>query len=132
MVKRMCNRSSHAKGFTLIELLVVMAILMLLMTVAVPRYFKSIDRAKEATLKQDLAAVRESLDKFYGDQSRYPNSLEELVERQYLRAVPIDPLTDSASTWLIVPPTSNLPGSVYDLHSGATGTAMDGSAYAEW
>lgn len=110
----------------------VLAILMLLLTVAVPRYFNGVDRAKEAALKQDLAAVRESLDKFYGDQSRYPNSLEELVERKYLRVVPVDPLTDSASTWVIVPPAGNVPGTVYDLHSGAPGTAMDGTAYGEW
>jgi len=124
--------SLRFKGFTLVELLVVLAILMLLTTIAVPRYFSGVDRAKEAALKQDLSAVRESLDKFYGDQSRYPNSLDELVERKYLRAVPIDPLTDSASTWVITPPSGNLPGAVYDLHSGSPASASDGSAYADW
>jgi len=111
---------------------VVLAILVLLLSLAAPRYFKGVDRAKEAALKQDLAVAREALDKFYGDQSRYPNSLEELVERKYLRVVPVDPLTDSASTWVILPPASNVPGAVYDLHSGAPGTAMDGTPYAEW
>lgn len=120
------------KGFTLIELLVVLGILMLLLTVAVPKYFGGVDRAKESVLKQDLAVTREALDKFYGDQGRYPGSLEELVDQKYLRAVPVDPITDSKDTWLIVPPPAETPGGVYDLHSGATGKAMDGSAYADW
>lgn len=128
----MSKCSSRHQGFTLIELLVVLAILVLLLTLAVPRYFNSVDRAREAALKQDLAVVRESVDKFYGDQSRYPNSLEELVERKYLRIVPVDPLTDSATTWVIVAPAGGEPGAVYDLHSGAPGAAKDGTLYADW
>lgn len=122
----------RSKGFTLIELLVVLAILMLLLTVAVPKYFSGVDRAKEAALKQDLSVARESIDKFYGDQGRYPNTLAELVERKYLRAVPVDPITDSAETWVIVPPSSDVPGGIYDLHSGAPGNAKDGTAYGDW
>jgi general secretion pathway protein G len=126
------NRFSVRKGFTLIELLVVLAILMLLLTVAVPKYFNGIDRAKDAALKQDLAVTRESIDKFYGDHGRYPNTLSELVERKYLRSVPVDPITDSSETWVIVPPASDVPGNVYDLHSGAPGNAKDGTAYGDW
>lgn len=120
------------RGFTLIELLVVLAILALLLTLAVPRYFSGVDRAKEAVLKQDLAATRETIDKFYADQARYPATLEELVERKYLRAIPVDPITESAATWIIVPPAGDLPGGVYDLHSGAPGNAIDGTLYGDW
>jgi general secretion pathway protein G len=119
-------------GFTLIELMVVLAILMLLLTVAAPRYFTGVDRAKEVALKQNLAVMREAVDKFYGDQSRYPHTLEELMERKYIRTIPVDPLTESAKTWIIVPPSDDTPGGLYDLHSGATGTAMDGSNYGDW
>jgi general secretion pathway protein G len=120
------------RGFTLIELMVVLAILALLLTLAVPRYFSGVDRAKEAVLKQDLAATREVIDKFYADQARYPGTLDELVERKYLRAVPVDPITESAETWIIVPAAGDLPGGVYDLHSGAPGNAMDGTRYGDW
>lgn len=120
------------RGFTLIELLVVLAILVLLLTLAAPRYFSGVDRAKESALKQDLAVVREAIDKFYGDQQRYPESLAELADRKYLRSVPVDPLTESAETWTIVPPAGDLAGAVYDLHSGAQGSAADGTAYADW
>lgn len=128
----MIEQKSRFRGFTLIELLVVLAILVLLLTLAAPRYFGGVDRAKESALKQDLAVTREAIDKFYGDQQRYPSSLQELVERKYMRAVPVDPLTDSVETWLIVPPAGDLPGGVYDLHSGAPGTAIDGTSYGEW
>ena len=125
-----CSRPSI--GFTLIELLVVLAILMLLLTVAAPRYFTGVDRAKEAVLRQNLTVMREAVDKFYGDQSRYPYTLEELAERKYIRSIPVDPLTVSAKTWIIVPPSYGAPGSVYDLHSGAAGAAQDGSNYGDW
>jgi general secretion pathway protein G len=124
--------SRTSSGFTLIELMVVLAILMLLLTVAAPRYFTGVDRAKEAALKQNLAVMREAVDKFYGDQARYPYTLEELTERKYIRTIPVDPLTESAKTWIIVPPSDDTPGGLYDLHSGATGTAMDGSNYGDW
>lgn len=121
------------RGFTLIELLVVMAILATLLTVAVPRYFHSIDRAKEATLRQTLAATRDAIDKFYGDNGRYPDSLQELVGKRYLRAMPVDPLTDSDQTWTIVPASDQLAkGEVYDVKSGAPGNAADGRPYAEF
>ena len=126
------GRSRPSTGFTLIELLVVLAILMLLLTVAAPRYFTGVDRAKEAVLRQNLTVMREAVDKFYGDQSRDPYTLEELAERKYIRSVPVDPLTDSAKTWIIVPPSDGASGSVYDLHSGAAGAAQDGSNYGDW
>lgn len=120
------------RGFTLVELLVVMAILMLLITVAAPRYFNGVERAKESALKQTLAVVRDAIDKFHADNARYPESLEELAERKYIRTVPQDPITESSETWQIVAPDEDMPGELYDLHSGAEGQAADGSLYAEW
>jgi general secretion pathway protein G len=111
-----------------------MAILALLISIAVPRYFAHIERAKEATLKQDLNVMRDAIDKFYGDKGRYPEALEELAEQRYLRNVSVDPITESATTWSVVAPPaeSDAKGSVYDVKSGAQGTASDGTAFAEW
>lgn len=120
------------KGFTLVELLVVLSILALLLTLAVPRYFISIERAKEAALQQDLNILRESIDKFYADTGRYPESLESLVERKYIRKLPIDPITGQDNTWVLLAPEPPLAGNVYDVHSGSTGIAKDGSKYADW
>lgn len=121
-----------SNGFTLVELLVVLAILALLLTLAVPRYFAGIERAKEATLRQDLNVLRESIDKFYADNGVYPKALEDLVERKYIRKLPIDPITDSTETWLITSPEPPLEGEVYDINSGALGSAKDGTKYADW
>jgi len=120
-------------GFTLIELIVVFAILALLITIAVPRYFSHIERAKEATLKQDLSVMRDAIDKFYADKGRYPETLEELAKERYIREVPTDPFTESASSWTILPPAdAKEKGQVYDVKSGAEGKSSDGKAYAEW
>jgi general secretion pathway protein G len=121
-----------AGAFTLIELIIVLAILALLLTIAVPRYFAHIERAKEATLKQDLAVMRDAIDKFHGDKGRYPESLEELVTLRYIRSVPVDPITDSESTWKVVPPSdSEAKGAVYDVKSGAEGNRQDGKPFAD-
>jgi general secretion pathway protein G len=121
-------------GFTLIELIIVMAILALLISIAVPRYFVHIERAKEATLKQDLNVMRDAIDKFYGDKGRYPDALEELAEQRYIRNVPVDPITESNATWDVVapPPETEAKGNVYDVKSGAQGAASDGSVFADW
>lgn len=118
-------------GFTLIELLVVLAIVALLLTLAVPRYFQSIDTTKETILLENLRITRETIDKYYGDTGRYPESLEELVEKKYLRALPIDPMTDSADTWILVSPEEGAKGNVYSINSGAQGNARDGRPYAD-
>jgi general secretion pathway protein G len=120
------------RGFTLIELLVVMAILGTLLSIAVPRYYDSLKRAEEATLKQNLSLMREALDKHYADTGRYPNTLEELVSRRYLRRIPPDPITGTADTWTTVPPSDPESGRVYDVRSGAPGNARDGSAFEQW
>lgn len=119
-------------GFTLIELLVVMAVIGLLLSLAAPRYFGSVDLAREAALRQDLAVMRDAIDKHFADTGRYPASLDELATRRYLRRVPVDPMTERADSWVIVPPADGTLGAVYDVASGASGTARDGSAYAGW
>lgn len=126
------SRSLIARGFTLIELLVVMAIIALLLTVAVPRYFASLEKSKEAVLRTDLNVMREAIDKFYGDKGKYPESLGELVSKRYLRAVPRDPITESVDTWLVVPPEDSTQGGVYDVKSGAPGNSVDGEPYSSW
>lgn len=109
-----------------------MAIIATLLTLAVPRYFGSVERSKEAVLKQDLTILRDTIDKYYGDTGRYPDSLDELVAKKYLRNVPVDPLTESAATWVLVSPEDPGKGMVYDVRSGAQGKASDGTSYGDW
>ncbi|HEX7052844.1 MAG TPA: prepilin-type N-terminal cleavage/methylation domain-containing protein [Burkholderiales bacterium] len=109
------------KGFTLVELMVVLTIIALLISIVVPDYIGRTRRAEEAVLKQNLATMRDALDKHYADAGRYPGSLQELVSKRYLRAIPKDPFTDSASTWVPVPPQDRSKGNVWDVHSGAKG-----------
>lgn len=123
----------HAKrGFTLIELLVVMAIIATLLSIAAPRYFNSVEKSKEAVLHQNLALTREALDKYYGDNGRYPDALDDLVSKKYLRSLPADPITGNSTAWLIVPPDTPEKGGVFDIRSGAPGNARDGSEYKDW
>ncbi|MDR7050143.1 general secretion pathway protein G [Duganella sp. 3397] len=129
MVKR---PSAARRGFTLIELLVVMALIGMLLSLAVPRYFGNVDKAKESVLRQNLALTRDAIDKFFGDQGRYPDSLDEIVARRYLRKLPVDPVTDRSDTWIIVAPEKKELGKVFDVQSGAPGRARDGSEYASW
>jgi general secretion pathway protein G len=119
-------------GFTLIELLVVMAIIAVLLTLAVPRYFGSLDKSKEAVLREDLFQLRDAIGKYYGDKGKYPESLEALAAEKYLRNVPVDPITESATTWVVVAPEDPQKGGVYDVKSGAQGKSSDGSVYSEW
>ena len=117
----------HA-GFTLIELLVVMAIVALLLTIAVPRYFGSLHHSKEAALRENLQVLRVTLDKFAGDKGHFPETLDELVAQHYLRAVPVDPITESAQTWILVPAAGDVQG-IADVKSGAPGASRGGVAY---
>ncbi len=145
-------------GFTLIELLVVLAILALLLTIATPRYIHQVQHAREITLRSTLKVMRESIDKFYGDQGRYPVTLDELVDRNYLKSVPVDPITERRDTWVVMseaevrlaaPPSATSPSStpsggnasggtplttsgVADVHSGAPGNGDDGTPYSDW
>ena len=120
------------RGFTLIELLVVMAIIATLLSVALPRYFGSVERTKEVTLRQSLTVMRDAIDKFYGDQGKYPEQLEDLVSQRYLRDMPVDPITGQRTTWQVVPPpdAATSKGRVYDVHSGAPGKSSDGKEFS--
>jgi general secretion pathway protein G len=120
-------------GFTLVELLVVMAIIAMLLSLAAPRYFGSVDKSKEAVLRENLATTRQALDKFFGDNGKYPEVLDDLVTRKYLRSLPMDPFTGSTSTWTIVPPPDGPDkGGVFDIKSGSPDKGADGSAYKDW
>lgn len=119
------------RAFTFVELMVVLAIIALLLTVALPRYFAGLERAAEAVLKEDLLTMREAIDDYYVDKGQYPASLEKLVEQRYLRSIPVDPVTQSDETWILIglPQNSSV---IYDIRSGAEGEASDGSFYYDW
>ena len=126
------NVDQRNPGFTLIELLVVMAIIAVLLTLVVPRYFHSVEKSKEAVLQQNLATMRDAIDKYYSDNENYPLTLEVLVEKKYLKRIPVDPVTERANTWIVVPPKEPTVSGVFDVHSGATGVAGDGRRYSDW
>ena len=140
------GRSRRAGGgFTLIELIVVITIIGILSTIALPALRQVPVKAAEAVLKNDLRALRDVIDQYYADQGNYPPGLEALVEKGYLRKVPIDPITKSADTWQVVleeidpdtqPAETDLPEGgqpgVVDVHSGSPALALDGTPYAEW
>jgi len=120
------------KGFTLIELLVVLAVIATLLSIAVPRYYSSIDRSKEAVLKENLYQVRDAIGKYYADRGKYPESLAALATDKYLRKLPLDPVTDSDTTWIVVPPEDPQKGGVFDVRSGAQGKGLDGTEFSTW
>ena len=123
------NALARGRGFTLIELLVVLAIVATLLALSLPRYSQSVEVAKERVLVENLRTTRAAIDKFYADTQRYPESLDELVERRYLRALPIDPVLDSDKAWRIVPPPAEKKGQVGDLKSSAEGQTLEGKPF---
>jgi general secretion pathway protein G len=108
-------------GFTLVELMVVLTVIALLLSVVVPDYIGRMQRAEEAVLQENLAVMRDALDKHYADAGKYPTSLEELVAKRYLRSIPADPFTRSRATWIPVPPADPQKGGVFDVRSAAKG-----------
>ncbi|HET7617191.1 MAG TPA: prepilin-type N-terminal cleavage/methylation domain-containing protein [Vicinamibacterales bacterium] len=130
------TRTGNA-GFTLVELLVVISLISILAAMGLVQYKNSIVRSQEAVLKTDLFRMRDAIDQYYADKGKYPASLDALVSDGYLRKVPEDPITKSASTWQTVPaePDPNSPSTdpgIYDVKSGAQGSALDGSNYSDW
>lgn len=119
-------------GFTLIELMVVMAILALLVAIAAPRYFGSLERSRETALHQTLTVTRKAIDQFYADSGKYPDDLGMLVSARYLRSLPYDPITESTATWTLIPPEDPEKGGVYDVRSGAEGIGRNGTPFREW
>lgn len=132
MVNRMHPRAAPRAGFTLIELLVVLGIVALLLTLAVPRFFPSIDSARETILAENLRNTRTVIEQFYSDTGHYPDSLDQLVEKKYLRALPLDPITDSTASWIVVAPDDGSKGAVAGIKSGAPGNDRSGKPYLDW
>ncbi len=122
----------HGGGFTLIELLVVMAIIGMLLSIALPRYFHTLERSRETVLRQDLSIMRDAIDKHLGDYDQYPDSLAALVERKYLRAVPVDPFMKSRDDWQMIPSDDPDHPGIRDVRSVAPGKGDDGTAFSEW
>ncbi|HEY4038730.1 MAG TPA: type II secretion system protein [Burkholderiaceae bacterium] len=118
-----------AGGFTLIELMVVMVLIALLLTIAVPRYFSTIDIGKDRVQRQNMSVIRDAIDKYFGDLAKYPETLQDLVDKKYLRSIPVDPITGK-SDWTVVAPTDpNLTG-VFDIRSNAPKPADAGGTNA--
>lgn len=128
----MVTRAMRKSGFTLIELLVTLTIIATLLSLAAPRYFGGVERAKESVLQENLATLRDAIDKHFADTGRYPDSLDDLVSKKYLRRIPVDPVTERVDTWVYAAPPSASMGGIYDVHSGASGNARDGTPYAGW
>ncbi|MBI4867564.1 MAG: prepilin-type N-terminal cleavage/methylation domain-containing protein [Candidatus Wallbacteria bacterium] len=123
--------ATRRAGFTLMELAIVLAILGVLLRVATPGFQRTILRSRETVLKQDLAGLREAIDGFFADHRRYPDTLEVLVEKRYVRKLPVDPFTRRADTWVTVAPEEG-EGGVWDVRSGSDLVGLDGTAYNEW
>lgn len=121
-----------ARGFTLIELLIVLAIVALLSALALPRYTQYIERNREAVLAANLRQTREALEQFHADRGRYPDSLQELVVRRYLKSLPFDPILESDRFWLASEAQQPAEGRVADIHSAAPGIGRDGRPYSAW
>jgi general secretion pathway protein G len=130
MTRRAGRTATH--GFTLIELLIVMAIIGLLLSIAVPRYFRSLQHARETVLKQDLSILREAIDKYYADLNEYPEKLPDLVDKRYVRSVPVDPFTRLADTWTVVASDDPDHPGIRDVLSGAPDIASNGTPVASW
>lgn len=135
--KHWMARGSGEGGWTMIELLIVISIIMILAAMSLTTYRNSVTIAKEAALRGNLFNMREAIDQYYADKGKYPESLQTLVSESYIRAVPKDPISNSADTWQTTeaeqqPGSNSAEAGIYDVKSGADGTALDGSRYSEW
>lgn len=125
--------STRQRGFTLVELMVVMAILLTIISIAVPMYTTSMIRAKESVLQSNLFTLRSVIDQYTYDKESPPQALQDLVAEGYLRQVPIDPFTETSDTWEVISdtgPSGQL--GVFDVRSGSERVSLNGTAYSEW
>jgi general secretion pathway protein G len=130
-------RPSGTSGFTLMEMMIVMALIVILAGIGMAVYGNSVQRSKEAVLKEDLFRMRDAIDQFYADKNKYPANLDELVSEKYLRAVPVDPFTTKADSWQTSmsepdPGNPSLQSGISNVKSGSDQTGLDGSRYADW
>jgi general secretion pathway protein G len=133
----MMRSTAQQRGFTLIELLIVMSIIGILATIAVPSYQRSVIKARESVLLENLYQMRRALDAFFADQAKYPDALQELIDRRYLRDIPRDPFTGTADSWQTLPPEMPFDGEIaaggiFDVRSGSDLIALNGIPYREW
>jgi len=131
------ERPSRASGFTLMEMMIVMVLIVILAGIGLSVYGTSVQRAKEATLKEDLFRMRDAIDQYYADKNKYPGSLDDLVSEKYLRAVPQDPFTQMTDTWQTTmsdpdPGNPSQQSGISNVKSGSEQTGLDGSRYADW
>ena len=119
-------------GFTLIELLVVMLIIGSLLTIAAPRYMNSVRHSRETVLAQDLAVLREAIDQYFGDKGNYPGDLEDLASERYIRKIPIDPITKTADSRIVVLSRDSESSGIVDIRSGSNAIDSSGTPYSEW
>ena len=131
------RKTRRQSGFTLIELMIVMTIIGLLAAIAIPSYLRSITRAKEAVLKEDLHTMRTAIDSYTVDKEKAPQALDDLVQAGYLKSVPVDPITGRNDTWMTsqsdtLTDINETQGGLDDVHSGAQSLATDGTSYNTW
>ena len=136
MVRRpVAGLADGETGFTLLELITVVSLIAILTAIALPNYKDAIIQAKEAVLREDLFQFRDRIDQYYADKGKYPESLEQLMEQGYLRAIPADPMT-GAPDWTVIPaePDPDDPDltGIYDVKSSSGGVSSGGTPYSEW
>jgi general secretion pathway protein G len=134
---RIRGRRSGEVGFTLVELMIVMTIIGILASIAIPSYIRAVQKAKEATLREDLHTMRTAIDSYTVDKEKAPQSLDDLVQAGYLKMIPNDPMTSRNDTWMTsesdtMTDVNETQGGMDDVHSGSEGLASDGTTYNTW